>query len=221
MPGVPFTISSRLNELLVFAKAPRLGQVKTRLAQTIGEEQALVAYRQLLTVLRARLEKVSHATVCFSPGDGEADLRPFFPASWRFRPQLGGGLGERLADAFRASFAERTERAVIIGSDCPYLSREDIEEGWSALETHDVVFGPTNDGGYWLIGMKELYPELLAGIEWGSDCVLAQSLARAKQLKLKVHLLRRLSDVDTEADWRQFVEARDSSSVNSTLRNRR
>jgi uncharacterized protein len=199
-----------LNELLVFAKAPRAGQVKTRLAQRLGAEQALNAYRTLLAQLGGNFDDLPNVTVWFSPVDGESELLPFFPSRWKFRAQVGADLGERLAGAFAASFATGAARVAVIGSDCPYASAEDVRQAWSALEENDVVFGPAEDGGYWLIAMKKTQPGLFVGIDWGTGTVLGQSLAKADQLSLRSLLLRRLPDVDTESDWLRFVASRES-----------
>lgn len=113
-----------------------------------------------------------------------------------------------------AAFEAGAERVAVIGSDCPYVLVEDAEQAWRVLDKHDVVFGPANDGGYWLVAAKQLHAGLFAGIDWGSASVLEQSLARARNLGLKTALLRQLSDVDTERDWLGFLEwKRGGSSV--------
>ena len=190
---------------MIFAKAPRAGLVKTRLAASVGEEEALRAYRWLLRRVAERVKGIGTGVVCFAPVDGESGVRPFFPAEWRFSCQVGATLGERLQHALASSFGRGVERVAVIGSDCPYLLEDDIEEAWRRLDDHDVVFGPAEDGGYWLVAMKALHSDLFVEIEWGTERVLEQSLARVKELKLKAHLLRRLADVDTERDWRQFL----------------
>jgi rSAM/selenodomain-associated transferase 1 len=197
-----------------------MGLVKTRLAREVGEDQALVAYRGLLATTADQVRELQLVTVCFTPADGEAEVRPFFPESWNFRAQRGADLGARLRNALAASFRAGSERVAVIGVDCPYLDGGDVAEAWKALDTADVVFGPAEDGGYWLIAMKKLHSGLFAGIEWGTGAVLGSSLAQAKRLRLEVHLLRQLRDIDTAADWRQFLEACDSGSrVSRTVRN--
>ena len=211
-----------MNELLIFAKAPRLGSVKTRLAQELGSEQALLAYCRLLAVVADQVQEIQHATVYFSPADSEDELRPFFPAHWNFRAQNGADLGERLQNALAASFASGSKRVAVIGADCPYLDSGDIAQAWEALDHNDVVLGPANDGGYWLIAMSKLHHDLFVDIDWGTGSVLAETLARTQQANLKVHLLRTLGDVDTERDWCQFLATSESdSSVARTVRNLR
>ena len=86
---------------------------------------------------------------------------------------------------------------VIIGSDCPWLSKGDIEEAWNDQETHDLVAGPALDGGYWLVGLRELKPEVFKGISWSTGMVLEQTLEHARVRGLRFRLLRELRDVDT------------------------
>jgi rSAM/selenodomain-associated transferase 1 len=193
-----------LNHLLLFARAPRPGHVKTRLAQTLGKQKACEAYQQLLQALSSQLGSLKNVTVYHSPPDAAAELRPFFPAHWLYTPQQGPDLGARLHHAFSVSFNHAT-RVCVIGSDCPYLTTEDIEKSWSLLDRHDLVLGPAHDGGYWLIGLKQPQPHLFHQINWGTNEVLQQTLDRARDLQLKVSLLRELSDIDTEADWRDYT----------------
>lgn len=194
-----------MNELLVFAKAPRVGEVKTRLATTIGTEAACDAYKQLVSVVGARLHSIRSATVCFSPVDAEDELRSYFSAEWKFRPQVGFTLGERLQGGLAESFATGAQRVAVIGTDCPYLCAADIENAWNLLGAHDAAIGPAEDGGYWLLGLKAPQPELFADIAWGTSSVLRQTLDRAERLGLKVATLRTLADVDTASDWEHFL----------------
>jgi glycosyltransferase A (GT-A) superfamily protein (DUF2064 family) len=96
----------------------------------------------------------------------------------------------------------------VIGSDCPAITAEDIRKAWQSLSSHDVVLGPAADGGYWLIGLAGLHPELFENISWSTPGVLRETLDRIRQSRLSVQLLHELRDVDTEKDWRGFVAAR-------------
>lgn len=196
-----------LNELLIFAKAPRPGLVKTRLAETLGQEAACEAYQKLLRTIASNLAALANVTVCYSPADAEHELRPYFPVHWRYRPQQGADLGARLHHAITAAIEQRASKVAVIGSDCPYLNSQDIAQAWESLDKSDVVFGPANDGGYWLVGAKRPHAGLFNRIDWGTNAVLKQSLGRAKHLGLKVALLRKLSDIDTAADWQAFAAA--------------
>jgi rSAM/selenodomain-associated transferase 1 len=194
-----------LNHLVIFAKAPRPGLVKTRLAQTLGVDQACRAYQHLLHALASRLGSLISVTVYHSPPDAEPDLRCYFPSHWQFRHQHGPDLGTRLQNAIAITLETDATKVTVIGSDCPYLTVEDIQQSWTRLDHHDLVLGPANDGGYWLIALKQPQPHLFHQINWGTNNVLAQTIVRARDLNLKVALLRELSDIDTEADWRAFA----------------
>jgi len=205
------SLPSCANRLLIFAKAPRPGLAKTRLAAALGDETACGAYRVLLEALAAQLHEIHEAhpvTVCFAPEEAEAELRPFFPASWQFAPQRGAGLGERLADACARAFAAGAAKVLVIGADCPFVDPRDIAEGFAALERAPLVFGPATDGGYWLMGMSRLHAGVFEGIDWGTGAVLRQSLERAADLGLRAELLRTLADIDTAEDWFEYCRGR-------------
>ena len=199
-----------MNELLLFAKAPRPGFVKTRLAEglgkeALGKEEACRAYIGLLQVIARSLASLKDVTVCYSPEGAEKELRPFFSAQWGFRRQQGTDLGTRLYHAISTCLGNGAAKVVVIGADCPYVTTDDIESAWRALDQSDVVFGPAQDGGYWLVGMTRPHAALFAGIPWGTSTVLRDSLARAEELRLRTTLLRTLSDIDTAADWRAYL----------------
>lgn len=118
----------------------------------------------------------------------------------------------RMQQAFERAFQTGAQRVVMIGTDCPEVNVTDIHAAWEALSQHDLVLGPAEDGGYWLIGMKQPQPELFNGIHWSTGSVLAETTARAQQLRLRYQLLRTLSDVDTKADWDAYL-ARHSAQV--------
>ena len=193
-----------MTELILFAKAPRPGFVKTRLAAELGADTSCAAYRALLASLRINLQSLPSVTVQFTPSGARSELEPLLPPHWRFACQAEGDLGIRLWSAFRQAFQREITRPVIIGSDCPYATAEDIHAAWSALEKSDTVFGPATDGGYWLIGVKKAPLELFTGIDWGTSRVLDQTLSRCRELGLSTALLRTLDDIDTLADWRLF-----------------
>jgi uncharacterized protein len=191
-------------KLIIFVKAPRPGEVKTRLAKALGKDGACAAYRKLVETLLSNLKKVSEVELCYSPADAQSEIEPWLRSGWQAVPQTEGNLGARLSAAFARSFASGPERVVIIGSDCPYVTRKDIDEAFENLASRDLVVGPATDGGYWLIGLRQPQPTLFERIPWSSENVLAETLSRARSLGLKMHLLRLLSDVDTPQDWEDF-----------------
>ena len=189
--------------LIVFVKAPRPGSVKTRLG--LGPEPECGAYKRLVEAVLSPLRAFKEVELRFTPADAEREVQPWLREGWRASVQGEGDLGERLNRAFADAFASGAKRVAIIGSDCPYLRAEDIQSAWAELESCDVVLGPAEDGGYWLIGLRENQPELFANMAWSSNQVFGETVARAKRLGLKTFLLRPLSDVDTREDWERFI----------------
>jgi rSAM/selenodomain-associated transferase 1 len=191
--------------IIVFLKAPRPGAVKTRLAEAIGATAAAEAYRILLRQVLDQLAGIDHVELRYAPDDARAEIALWARPPWTGRAQGEGDLGARLARAFADSFASGNERVLIIGTDCPYLRPSDLEAAWRELAEADVVLGPALDGGYWLIGLRAPCAALFEDISWSTSSVLAETLRRCQKHGLKVHLLRKLADVDTVADWRRFL----------------
>jgi rSAM/selenodomain-associated transferase 1 len=186
----------------VFARAPVLGEVKTRLARDVGEEEALKAHCEMLERTLEAVEIGPWSTELWLAGDAAAF--PISRAGVEVRLQAEGDLGERMLAAV-ASIIGRGAWAVIIGCDCPVMSAAYIDAAIDALRRdHDVVFGPAEDGGYVLVGMRSVHRRLFEGVSWSTSEVLAQSLAQASKHDLRVALLETLWDVDTVADWRRW-----------------
>ena len=160
-------------------------------------------YQTLLRTLARNLAPLD-ATILYAPAGASNELQPLVPPHWSFHEQQGATLGERLSAAFHHAFAASTTSVVIIGSDCPFIMPQDIFDAWHALRKHDLVLGPAEDGGYWLIGLRSHHPSLFQEIQWSTASVLEQTLSCAKSLGLSHHLLRTLHDIDTPADWERF-----------------
>jgi rSAM/selenodomain-associated transferase 1 len=190
--------------LLIFARHPVPGTVKTRLVPSLTPEEAAELYRCMLHDLLAKAATLSCcALYLFYEEAGGA--REYFLETARGMtclPQLGKDLGERMAEAFRAVFALGHEAAVIIGTDSPDLPLSFIEAAFDRLEngTGEAVFGPSEDGGYFLAGMTRLHRELFRDVPWSSGTVLQESLKRAEEAGIAVSLLPGWYDVDTAAD---------------------
>jgi uncharacterized protein len=194
------------NRLVIFVKAPRPGEVKTRLEKTIGAAGALSAYETLVKTLVKRLAKLPEAELRYTPDDASAEVQDWIQPGWTAAPQGPGDLGQRLQRAFDQAFASGARHVVIIGSDCPGITPRDIEDAWKALPDHDMVAGPSLDGGYWLIGLRQPQPSLFEGIPWSTERVLGETLKKARDQGLHLHLLRMLTDVDTEKEWIEFLK---------------
>jgi rSAM/selenodomain-associated transferase 1 len=190
--------------LIIFVKAPRAGYVKTRLAEAIGPQPACDAYLALVGILVGNLRTLPNVQVRYSPDDALLEVPQWVQPTWTSAPQGPGDLSQRLLSAFRDAFKVDVERVLVIGSDSPEITGEDIESGWRALERHDVVLGPAEDGGYWLIGLRREQPTLFENISWSSASVFEETVARAKAGNLSIHLLRRLADIDTVDDLHRY-----------------
>jgi rSAM/selenodomain-associated transferase 1 len=192
--------------ILLFAKAPVPGRVKTRLAATLGATEAAAIYRRLTETVCRRLPCDVAIRVLFDPPDAAAAmaqwLRPLLPPLSAFFPQISGDLGARLAAGFQEAFAAGCDRVAAIGSDCVEITPGLITRAWAELERCDAVIGPTTDGGYYLLGLKAPHPDLFARVPWSTAGVFDATVANARELGLSTALLPTLRDVDTEGDWR-------------------
>lgn len=185
--------------LIIFIKNPQKGKVKTRLAESIGDEQALNIYKELLCFTKSVTDRLNcHRQVWYSHFIGKDDL--WTGAGYEKQLQKGKDLGERMKNAFQQAFNEGYKKVLIIGSDCPGLSKEIIQQAWDGLDENELVIGPSKDGGYYLLGMKPFYPELFDNKSWSTPSVLNETLKQADELGLSYRLLPELNDIDTKED---------------------
>ena len=185
--------------LIIFAKEPMLGLVKTRLAKSIGEIEALAAYNELLQINTALASSKAYDVFIYATPKCDL-LKKIYPASTTFNLQKGEDLGQRLYNAFSEALKEY-KKVLAIGVDSPFISSEVIDKSFSSLESSNLVIGPSTDGGYYLIGMIDCYQTLFEGIDWGSEKVLGQTLEKCGKLNLKPSLLTTLYDIDTIEDY--------------------
>jgi uncharacterized protein len=195
--------------LIIFAKAPVAGQVKTRLIPAIGQARATSLYKELLSKTLDIVGEVSFIEKqLWISGDmnhsyithlkSKHDLQLF--------QQKGNDLGERMSNAF-ASVLTTHSYAILIGSDCPSLLSSDLESGMKYLKNKmDVVLGPAEDGGYYLIGLKENKSELFADINWGEETVFSETRDRIKKMNLNLGLLDKRADIDRVSDLNFYLE---------------
>jgi uncharacterized protein len=179
------------------ARPPRLGKVKTRLAETLGAEKALAVYRRLLDhTFKVVRESHLGAKVFWSEEDKEA-VRGYRLLSGI---QKGNDLGERMADAFLRTNKSRHIFMIMIGTDCFELRESLLHDAVESLNTHQVVIGPSEDGGYYLLATRGYYPELLANKSWSSPRLLEETIGQLEDLQISYHLLETLNDIDTLDD---------------------
>ncbi len=187
------------NILMIFVKNPELGKVKTRLASTIGEGNALEVYKTLLAHTCTIVNSIGFdKAVFYSDSITHNDL--WNDEKFQKYLQEGEDLGEKMLSAFTFAFAIGYKNVVIIGSDCIQLTTKIIEEAFELLISNDVVIGPAKDGGYYLLGMNKLYKELFQNKIWSSENVLLDTLIDLKKINVSYKLLKTLSDVDREED---------------------
>lgn len=185
------------NALILFVRNPLLGKVKTRLAKTIGDIEALQVYKELLLHTMEQTVKVSCDKFLFY--DTEVVTDDIWPAQHFTKyVQEGLDLGQRMENAFQKLFTLGYKNAVIIGSDLFDLKSNHIESAFQQLVENDVVIGPAEDGGYYLLGLKKVFPSIFKDKEWGTSSVLEQTLKDI--VNCKVSLLETLNDIDTFED---------------------
>jgi rSAM/selenodomain-associated transferase 1 len=193
--------------LVVFARAPEAGRVKTRLAAELGPDDALAIYRWLgaRTLSHARAVRACELEVRYTPmGDRDA-VAGWLGDDLTLHPQADGDLGSRMQTAIVAALADGAPAVVVVGTDCPGLDADIVERAFDALGQADVVLGPALDGGYYLIAVRAVHDVLFDHIPWSSPETLARTLGAATAAGLRVALLETHGDIDTADDWRRWV----------------
>jgi rSAM/selenodomain-associated transferase 1 len=205
-------ILTSMNVVALFLKVPLLGAVKTRLAKSLGDEGALMAYTNLVEFLLKRVGD-SRIHIHHTAEDPERMIS-WLGQGYSYIAQEGSGLGERLIHAMVQEFAAGAEKLIFLGGDCPYVGQARLDQAFAALDDHDVVMGPAADGGYYLIGVKQNRTELFEGIDWGSETVCQTTLAICEEQQLSVVFLPEESDVDDLQAWQKakaFMASQSSS----------
>ncbi|WP_194775912.1 TIGR04282 family arsenosugar biosynthesis glycosyltransferase [Pararhodonellum marinum] len=192
--------------VVIFLKPFILGTVKTRLAKEIGSKQALAVYQHLVKMTLAEVEKVNKPidVKLFYSRVSESSLHP--PSGFSSEIQTGQDLGIRMYNAMRYGKAHGYEKVIIIGSDCPEMKSDCLENAVEMLDRFDLVLGPASDGGYYLIGAKEAHQDIFQQMPWSTDKVLSETLSRSKAVGLHSFLLPTLSDIDELDDLKAFPE---------------
>lgn len=187
--------------IIIMIKNPVLGKAKTRLAATVGDKEALRIYNLLLNHTRTTTSEVDADRYLYY-SDFVADDN--WPTSlYHKRVQSKGDLGNRMKTAFN-EVSENHEKMIIIGSDCAQLQPQHLDKAISALDKSDIVIGPVHDGGYYLLGTKGYQPTVLTDINWSTEKVTQQTLARAETNNLTHTIIDTLSDIDYYEDWEKY-----------------
>jgi rSAM/selenodomain-associated transferase 1 len=191
------------NIIIVFTRNPELGKVKTRLAQTIGNKATLEVYIQLLHHTEHVLNSLNcDVAVYYSETIIQDDI--WNKKTYTKYLQNGDNLGERMYNAFKEQFNLHYNKVVIVGSDLFDLKPQHITNAFKALEQNDVVIGPAQDGGYYLLGMSTMIPQVFVNKTWSSPTVFEETLKDLQNLK--VYLLEMLNDIDTFEDLKAHPE---------------
>lgn len=196
------------NKLLIFAKSPILGEVKTRLQPEYTHEQSLALHKKLVKNTLDITKTLSDIDIelCCAPNRNSTfflQCENQYPVT--LTNQNGDELGERMAFAFSRAL-QISEKVVIIGTDCPEMNAAYLHLALQALDKHDAVIGPAADGGYVLLGLKHFSPELFARFSWGTDTVLTQTRDVLKRLGWSWHELETRHDLDRPEDLHQFTD---------------
>ena len=189
------------NLILIFTRNPQLGKCKTRLAKTIGDENALTIYKLLLAHTEKVVQQLPHEkAIYYSVKIRENDL--WDDNNYQKHLQHGDDLGIRMENAFKNSFDAGYENVLIVGSDLYDLKPQHIENAFEKLKTNDVVIGPAEDGGYYLLGMKKIQPHIFHNKKWGTESVRKDTLEDLSNVK--VHQIEMLNDIDLYEDLKKY-----------------
>ena len=196
--------------IIIFAKAPVKGHVKTRLATDMDEADVVNLYRYFVLDVLYKIKSTGLPhKIFYDPPGTEALMADWLGANNDFVLQKGKNLGERMENAFMKLFINNITRAVIIGTDSPDLPEAYILDAFSGLEKNDAVIGPAVDGGYYLIGFNKdsIIPEVFANMPWGTDTVFEKTMAILNKRNLSVRVLPKWRDVDTIDDLRHLIQS--------------
>ncbi len=193
-----------MEHLIIFTRYPEPGQTKTRLIPALGPEGAAQLHRQMAQSIvstgRELMQSRSVSVEIRYTGASLEQMQDWLGADLTYNLQGNGDLGDRMSQSFAAAFAQGQSAVIIIGTDCPDVNTAILTQGFETLNQQDLVIGTATDGGYYLIGLRRLIPELFTDITWGTDQVLKQTLDRCQPLNLEMGNLPQLSDIDRPED---------------------
>ena len=197
--------------LAIITKAPRAGTVKTRLQPPLTPEEAAelnVCFLRDTARAISRAGEKARGVAVYTPAEARHEYDEILPRDFKFLPQRGDGFGERLLLATEDLLRVGFQSCCLIDSDSPTVTAEAFREAVDALQggAERVVLGPTDDGGYYLIGMKHAYAQLFADIDWSTERVFDQTIARARKIGLEVHMLPSFFDVDDRTALRRLCD---------------
>jgi rSAM/selenodomain-associated transferase 1 len=195
--------------ILLLVKYPENGQVKHRLSPHLNEDVITRLYRCFVHDTLSTIKTIDATLfICYFPPDTEEKFRDWLGSTFLFFPQNGTNLGERMKNCFIHAFAQGFHRVILIGSDSPDLPVTFLHNAFTELRTHEVVLGPSSDGGYYLIGFRDntFLPSVFEGIPWSQPTVLLDTVKKIQQKNHRFSLLPVWGDIDTIADLKNLVK---------------
>jgi rSAM/selenodomain-associated transferase 1 len=198
--------------VIVFARLPQKGKVKTRLAKKLGEDFAVAFYKSCAGYILNECRNIlsnNTAIYVFYPADNDVNfIKDWIGNDFRYLPQRGEDIGQKMNNAFKDVFSEGAEKVILIGTDIPGISSCIISDALNVLTENEVVIGPAEDGGYYLLGMKKQYDILFENIKWGTGSVLASTLDVLANNKIEFKLMPELIDIDTEESLNNWMNTK-------------
>lgn len=196
--------------LFVYLKYPEEGKVKTRLATDVGDKRASEIYKELaektIKNMESLVNKGIEVIISFTPIEKEKEIKEWIGKQFVYHLQKGNDLGEKMSNTVQYGFKKGADKIVIIGTDCPTISSNHIEEAFLMLSNNDVVIGPAFDGGYYLIGVKKGITFLFNDIDWSTSSVLKQTIEKINSAGLTFDLLRTMHDIDSVEDYERLYK---------------
>jgi rSAM/selenodomain-associated transferase 1 len=197
--------------LIIFSRYPEPGTTKTRMIRVLGATGAANLQRQMTEHTLKQVQQLQESgsvevEIHFTGGNYKL-MSEWLGTNLTYYSQVAGDLGKRMESAFAQAFQKGKQKVVTIGIDCPDLNPSILKSAFEALQKQDLVLGAAEDGGYYLIGLNRLIPELFKNISWGSDRVLAQTEAIVQRLGLNIAYLPQLRDIDRPEDlsiWQKY-----------------
>lgn len=202
-------------------RAPRLGKVKTRLASGLDDAHVFELYKCFVTDTLTAVKALGYPIRLFyQPAGAKKALEKWLGGDFDYLPQNGDDLGRRMADAFEQTFSDGFDRAVLVGTDLPDLPAEIVSEAIRHLDTHEAVIGPSDDGGYYLIGFsaQTYFKSVFSSMNWGAADVYDRTIKHLGRELESVHVLPRWYDIDTISDLKAFCHRRHMGGAKATRR---
>jgi len=206
--------------IIIFAKQPVPGKVKTRLAADLGNDFAVEFYKKCAAHIFNEVSELHNFGIdCYlfyGIDDDVSEVKTWVDKNFIFNRQTEGDLGNKMSNAFQKVFADKVSKAIIVGADVPDITTEILLKAFNALEQNDIVISPSHDGGYNFLGLNNFYPDLFQSIKWSTDEVFQKTINKTEELGLNIEIAESLLDIDDKTDFMNWTA--DLESGNSQLK---